>query len=74
MGRMKDLLIEAEDLSIETGRRHTVYLTEDSVHILDDDEHDEWLAMLEQKAEAERLAQSWPEHEDGWRASMEEMA
>ena len=75
MGRMKELVIEAEDLTIETGRRHTVYLTEDEVHILDDDEYDEWLAMLEMKAAAERdrmaevesarIAQSWTD-EDAW--------
>ena len=75
MGMYKRMLIEQQEDALEARYgKHSVYITEDEEHVLDDDEYDEWLAVLEQKAAAERLAQSWPDNEDGWRASMEEAA
>ena len=75
LGMMKRMLIEAQEDELE--RRyggHTVYITEDDTHILDDDEWEAWNAMLEAKGcerdamadvEEQRIARSWNEN-DAW--------
>ena len=75
VGMMKQMLIERQEDELERRYgKHAVYMTEDEVHILDDDEYEEWMKLVESvtaekdkmaDVEEARIASSWTD-EGAW--------